>query len=57
MYQCLFCKCSFDSLAYYGCCAHCYSSSATVRLLVDVSTPQTDSASEWVRSRDEAEVA
>lgn len=57
MYQCLFCKCVFDSLPFYACCSRCYSTSATVRLLVDVSTPQTDSSIEWVRARTEAEVA
>lgn len=57
MYQCIFCKGVFGDLAYYGCCARCYSSSATVRLLVDVSTPQTDSATTWLQVRAEAEVA
>ena len=38
---CLFCKGEFDSLAYYGCCTHCYASSSIIRVLVDASTPQT----------------
>lgn len=41
-YQCLFCGLTFEELAFYGCCARCYSGSEKVRAIVDSAYPQTN---------------